>query len=122
MSNATPDWQSRVDDDGILWLILDKQDTETNVLSIAVLEQLESLIDGVVEKSPKAVVFRSGKAKGFIAGADVNEFLGVRSTQESLIIIKRGPALPDHRPDRGILHGRGHRARARLRLSSRARR
>ena len=71
MSNATPDWQSRVDDDGILWLILDQQDTETNVLSIAVLEQLESLIDGVLEKSPKAVVFRSGKAKGFIAGADV---------------------------------------------------
>jgi 3-hydroxyacyl-CoA dehydrogenase/enoyl-CoA hydratase/3-hydroxybutyryl-CoA epimerase len=93
MSNATPDWQSRVDDDGILWLILDKQDTETNVLSIAVLEQLESLIDGVLEKSPKAVVFRSGKAKGFIAGADVNEFLEVSSTQEALIMIKRGQTL-----------------------------
>jgi len=93
MSTATPDWQSQVDDDGILWLILDKQDTETNVLSIAVLEQLDSLIDGVVKSSPKAVVFRSGKSKGFIAGADVNEFLEVSSTQEALIMIKRGQTL-----------------------------
>ena len=93
MSTTTPDWQSQVDDDGILWLILDKQDTETNVLSIAVLEQLDSLIDGVVKSSPKAVVFRSGKSKGFIAGADVNEFLEVSSTQEALIMIKRGQTL-----------------------------
>ncbi|MCP4764726.1 MAG: crotonase [Gammaproteobacteria bacterium] len=93
MSSATPDWQSRVDDDGILWLILDKQDTETNVLSTAVLEQLDGLVDEVVKSPPKAVVFRSAKTKGFIAGADVNEFLEVRSTQEALIMIKRGQTL-----------------------------
>ncbi|MCP4331783.1 MAG: crotonase [Gammaproteobacteria bacterium] len=93
MSSATPDWQSRIDDDGILWLILDKQDTTTNVLSIAILEQLDGLIDEVVKSPPKAIVFRSGKSGGFIAGADVNEFLEVRSTQEALIMIKRGQTL-----------------------------
>jgi len=93
MSSTTPDWQSRVDDDGILWLIIDQQDTETNVLSIAVLEQLDSLIDEVQKSPPKAVIFRSGKSKGFIAGADVNEFLEVSSTQEALIMIKRGQTL-----------------------------
>ena len=93
MSSVNPDWQTHLDDDGILWLILDKQKTDTNVLSSAVLEQLDRLIDGVVSNLPRAVVFRSGKAKGFIAGADVNEFLEVKTTQEALIMIKRGQTL-----------------------------
>jgi 3-hydroxyacyl-CoA dehydrogenase/enoyl-CoA hydratase/3-hydroxybutyryl-CoA epimerase len=93
MNARTPDWQSQHDDDGILWLILDKQDSDTNVLSVSVLEQLGSLIDEVAKLPPKAIVFRSGKPKGFIAGADVNEFLEVSSIQEALIMIKRGQTL-----------------------------
>ena len=93
MSKSIIDWHSHCDDDGILWLTLDMQNTDTNVLSVAVLEQLDSLIDQVNGNLPKAVIFRSGKAKGFIAGADVKEFLEVTSTQEALIMIKRGQAL-----------------------------
>ena len=93
MSAKNSDWQSRLDEDGILWLTLDKRDTDTNVLSISVLEQLDALIDEIEKSLPKAVVFRSGKARGFIAGADVNEFLEVKSTQEALIMIKRGQKL-----------------------------
>ncbi|MDH3634781.1 MAG: 3-hydroxyacyl-CoA dehydrogenase NAD-binding domain-containing protein [Gammaproteobacteria bacterium] len=93
MSATIADWQSHCDDDGILWLILDKQDTDTNVLSVSVLEQLDSLLDELGSNPPKAIIFRSGKAKGFIAGADVNEFLEVTSTQEALIMIKRGQTL-----------------------------
>ena len=80
-ATANHDWQSRLDEDGILWLVLDKQETDTNVLSISGLEQLDTLIDDIEKSLPKAVVFRSGKARGFIAGADVNEFLEVKSTQ-----------------------------------------
>jgi len=40
MSETIIDWQSHCDDDGILWLILDKQDSDTNVLSVSVLEPL----------------------------------------------------------------------------------
>ena len=93
MSAKNSDWQSRLDEDGILWLTLDKRDTDTNVLSISVLEQLDALIDAIEKNLPKALVFRSGKARGFIAGADVNEFLEVKSTQEALIMIKRGQKL-----------------------------
>ena len=93
MSATIVDWQSHCDDDGILWLILDKQNTDTNVLSVSVLEQLDSLLDELGSNPPKAIIFRSGKAKGFIAGADVNEFLEVTSTQEALIMIKRGQTL-----------------------------
>ena len=93
MNTNTGDWQSRLDEDGILWLILDQQSTSTNVLSITVLEQLDNLLDEITQSPPKAVVFRSGKSRGFIAGADVNEFLQVKTTQEALIMIKRGQTL-----------------------------
>ncbi len=93
MSTAIVDWQSHCDDDGILWLVLDKKDTDTNVLSVAVLEQLDSLLDEIGDNPPKAVIFRSGKPRGFIAGADVREFLDVTTTQEAMIMIKRGQTL-----------------------------
>jgi len=93
MSTDTPDWQTRLDDDGIHWLILDKQKTDTNVLSTAVLEQLDRLLDEIVKNPPRAVVFRSGKAKGFIAGADVNEFLEVKTTEDAMTMVKRGQTL-----------------------------
>ncbi len=93
MSETIVDWHSHCDDDGILWLILDQRDTSTNVLSISVLDQLGSLLDEVSSNPPRAIIFRSGKTHGFIAGADVNEFLEVGSTQEALIMIKRGQSL-----------------------------
>ncbi len=93
MSETIVDWHSHCDDDGILWLVLDKQNTDTNVLSVAVLEQLDSLLDQAVSAPPKAIIFRSGKPRGFIAGADISEFLEVTSTQEALIMIKRGQTL-----------------------------
>jgi len=93
MSTDNPDWQTRLDDDGILWLVLDKQKTDTNVLSTAVLDQLGRLLDDLVKNPPRAVVFRSGKARGFIAGADVNEFLEVKTTAQALTMIRRGQTL-----------------------------
>ena len=93
MNDTLTDWKQQRDDDDILWLTLDKQGTDTNVLSVSVLEQLDSLLDDINERLPKAVVFRSGKPGGFIAGADVNEFLDVTTNQEALIMIKRGQSL-----------------------------
>ena len=87
------DWQSHRDDDGIHWLVLDKAGTDTNVLSINVLQELDALIEQLEGDLPRAVVFRSGKTKGFIAGADVNEFLEVTSTEEALAMIQRGQQL-----------------------------
>ena len=93
MNASASDWQSQVDDDGIRWLILDKQNTDTNVLSISVLEQLDGLLDEIEQSLPRALVFRSAKTGGFIAGADVNEFLEIETTQDALIMIKRGQKL-----------------------------
>ncbi|MFT5658784.1 MAG: 3-hydroxyacyl-CoA dehydrogenase/enoyl-CoA hydratase/3-hydroxybutyryl-CoA epimerase, partial [Gammaproteobacteria bacterium] len=90
MNNAIVDWQVETDDNGVIWLTLDKTDTDTNVLSVSVLNQLEILVKQIVQDKPKAVIFQSGKKSGFIAGADVKEFLDVTNQQEALIMIKRG--------------------------------
>ena len=93
MSETIVDWNSHCDDDGILWLVLNKKGSDTNVLSVSILEQLDSLLDEVKESPPSAIVFRSGKSNGFIAGADISEFLELNSPQEAMIMIKRGQTL-----------------------------
>ena len=90
MSEAIVDWTSQTDDQGILWLTLDQQDTDTNVLSSSVLDQLNQLVEQIQNNVPKALIICSGKDSGFIAGADVKEFLNVANKQEALIMIKRG--------------------------------
>jgi 3-hydroxyacyl-CoA dehydrogenase/enoyl-CoA hydratase/3-hydroxybutyryl-CoA epimerase len=90
VSDTIVDWQVETDEHGVLWLTLDKKDTDTNVLSSSVLNQLELLVKQIIEDKPKAVIFQSGKKSGFIAGADVKEFLEVTNQQEALIMIKRG--------------------------------
>jgi 3-hydroxyacyl-CoA dehydrogenase/enoyl-CoA hydratase/3-hydroxybutyryl-CoA epimerase len=83
-------WKLNTDDNGILWVLFDKKDTDTNVLSIEVLNELDKLLAGVRQELPTAIVFRSAKSNGFIAGADINEFLKVTNQQEALTLIRRG--------------------------------
>lgn len=83
-------WKLNTDEEGILWVLFDKQDVGTNVLSIEVLNELDKLLDAVRQELPTAIVFRSGKSSGFIAGADINEFLQVTNQQEALALIRRG--------------------------------
>ena len=90
MSEAITDWVVDTDKQGVLWLTLDKQGTDTNVLSASVLDQLNRLVDQIILDKPSAVIIQSGKTSGFIAGADVKEFLQVTNKQEALIMIKRG--------------------------------
>ncbi len=90
MNKITSDWRTHSDDRGILWLTLDKQKTKTNVLSTSVLDQLNTLVDQIIEDMPTAVIIQSGKPSGFIAGADVKEFLEITNKQEALIMVKRG--------------------------------
>ena len=90
MNEASADWQAETDDNGVLWLTLDKQDSSTNVLSVSVLDQLEVVVKQIAGDRPRAVIIQSGKKSGFIAGADIKEFLEVSNQQEALIMIKRG--------------------------------
>ncbi len=67
-------WKPELKEDGILVLTLDRAGAPVNALSQAVLEELDRIIERIVIGKPKAVVIRSGKEAGFIAGADLTEF------------------------------------------------
>ncbi len=67
-------WTPELKEGDILVLTLDRAGAPVNALSQAVLEELDRIIERIVIGKPKAVVIRSGKAAGFIAGADLTEF------------------------------------------------
>ncbi|MEO7064683.1 MAG: 3-hydroxyacyl-CoA dehydrogenase NAD-binding domain-containing protein [Dokdonella sp.] len=67
-------WQCTRADDGILILTLDRAGSSVNALSRAVLDELSEIIERISFEPPKGIVIRSGKATGFIVGADIKEF------------------------------------------------
>ncbi|MEP7243504.1 MAG: 3-hydroxyacyl-CoA dehydrogenase NAD-binding domain-containing protein [Gammaproteobacteria bacterium] len=88
--NTPSAWKMERDADDIVWLTLDKPGTSANVLSRSVLEELGQLIDPLMADSPKGVVIRSGKASGFVAGADIKEFTGFKSATDAYGLIRSG--------------------------------
>ncbi len=75
---------------GIATLTLDKADSTTNTLSAAVLAELNEALDVLDREPPKGLIIRSGKANGFIAGADVDEFGDVKDEAGAVAIVRRG--------------------------------
>lgn len=83
-------WSLEIDADRIAWLACDTPGTSTNVLSAAVLRDLEAQLEAVVVRQPAGVVIRSAKANGFIAGADIKEFLKIHTPEEGYELIRAG--------------------------------
>ncbi|MEO6566864.1 MAG: 3-hydroxyacyl-CoA dehydrogenase NAD-binding domain-containing protein [Casimicrobiaceae bacterium] len=83
-------WTIEREADGFAWLTLDKAGATANTLSGEVLAELNEALDLLDREPPKALVIRSGKANGFIAGADVDEFAGVTDEAGALAIVRRG--------------------------------
>jgi 3-hydroxyacyl-CoA dehydrogenase/enoyl-CoA hydratase/3-hydroxybutyryl-CoA epimerase len=88
-------WKTESEESGILWWYLDVANTPTNVLSHEVLVELESLLEHCRINLPKGLVITSAKKTGFIAGADVNEFVTIETYEEALALIQKGQALFD---------------------------
>jgi len=82
-------WRTERDDDGILWLSLDREGASANSLSAEVIAELDRLLQDIEKSPPRALVIRSAKPAGFIAGADVREFQRIRSHGEASDLILR---------------------------------
>jgi 3-hydroxyacyl-CoA dehydrogenase/enoyl-CoA hydratase/3-hydroxybutyryl-CoA epimerase len=76
--------------DGLATLVFDKAGATVNTLSAAVLDDLNVALDTLEREPPSGLVIRSGKASGFIAGADVDEFGDVKDEAGALAIVQRG--------------------------------
>ena len=103
-------WRFETDAYGIVWLTFDKPGTSTNVLSHNSLVEFDRHLKSIEAKPPRGVVLRSGKASGFIAGADVKEFTriedeaaAVETVRAAHRIFARLETLPC--PTVAIIHG-----------------
>ena len=83
-------WNVVRDDDGLAWLTFDRAGATTNTLSQAVLAEFNGVLDALHADPPKGLVIRSGKANGFIAGADVDEFGDIHDAQVARALVQRG--------------------------------
>jgi 3-hydroxyacyl-CoA dehydrogenase / enoyl-CoA hydratase / 3-hydroxybutyryl-CoA epimerase len=81
--------------DGIGVLVLDVPERSANTLGSVVLRGLGVELDAIERAPPRGLIVRSGKASGFIAGADINEFTGFRSKDDALAAIRLGQQLCD---------------------------
>jgi 3-hydroxyacyl-CoA dehydrogenase/enoyl-CoA hydratase/3-hydroxybutyryl-CoA epimerase len=67
-------WQAEQRPDGVVVLAFDRAGESVNTFAQDVLLELDALLERLALDPPQALVLRSGKAKGFIAGADIREF------------------------------------------------
>jgi 3-hydroxyacyl-CoA dehydrogenase/enoyl-CoA hydratase/3-hydroxybutyryl-CoA epimerase len=89
----TGTWSLEIDADRVAWLACDTPGTSTNVLSAAVLRDLAAQLADIASKRPAGVVIRSAKTGGFIAGADIKEFLKIRTPEEGYELVRAGQTV-----------------------------
>jgi 3-hydroxyacyl-CoA dehydrogenase/enoyl-CoA hydratase/3-hydroxybutyryl-CoA epimerase len=80
--------------DGITWLVFDAPGEKVNILSSAVLGELESVLDELARRADvTAIGVISGKPGTFIAGADVDEIGAITSAALGTEASRRGQAI-----------------------------
>jgi 3-hydroxyacyl-CoA dehydrogenase / enoyl-CoA hydratase / 3-hydroxybutyryl-CoA epimerase len=83
------------DSDGGAALIVDVPDRSVNVFNRQVLTDLDAALDAIAASKAPLLVVRSGKKSGFVAGADLREFLGIRDAASAESISATGQKLFD---------------------------
>jgi 3-hydroxyacyl-CoA dehydrogenase/enoyl-CoA hydratase/3-hydroxybutyryl-CoA epimerase len=112
MDNSTDKqhFSRETDSENIVWLCFDKADAGTNVLSPEVFAELDAHLQAIATERPRGLVILSGKANGFIAGADIKSFTRVRTERQAQELLQTGQevfnrlaALPF--PTVALIHG-----------------
>ena len=88
--------------DGIARLVLDLPGEPVNKITRTVRDELEALLTTLGrDAAVRAVVLLSGKPDTFIAGADIDEFVALRSREEAYTFVRSGQALINRIPELG---------------------
>jgi 3-hydroxyacyl-CoA dehydrogenase/enoyl-CoA hydratase/3-hydroxybutyryl-CoA epimerase len=77
-------------DGGIAWAILDTANSSTNTLGAEVMTELGLILDECEKNPPRALIFKSAKEAGFIAGANIEEFTSADTPEKARTLIQRG--------------------------------
>lgn len=92
-ANERLHWKLRRDAGDIAWLSFDKAGATSNVLSKAVLDELDAILAELEQNLPRGVVIKSAKTSGFIMGADVTEFGALGSAEVATRMAGRGQQI-----------------------------
>jgi 3-hydroxyacyl-CoA dehydrogenase / enoyl-CoA hydratase / 3-hydroxybutyryl-CoA epimerase len=93
-TNKIAHWHLKTDADGVAWLTLDKAGASANSLSREVMEELNAALAKLESALPKALIITSAK-RGFIAGADIKEFVGIDTPEQAYQLIREGQRVLD---------------------------
>ena len=86
-------WKLERDAEGIAWLTFDKPGTSANVLSASVLMELDEVLGALEQDRPRGLIVVSAKKSGFIAGADIKEFIGLKDEASGYQLIRAGQGV-----------------------------
>jgi len=86
-------WSLEIDAERIGWLTCDTPDASTNVLSGAMMRELSEKLAQITTLRPIGLIVRSAKAGGFIAGADIKEFIKIRTPEEGYQLVRAGQSV-----------------------------
>lgn len=67
-------WHLERDEEAILWLGFNREDSSVNTINQEVLMELKQIVDEIPQEEYLGLIIYSLKTKGFIAGADIHEF------------------------------------------------
>ncbi len=95
MDAALRNWTLDVDAAGVATLTIDCQDASANTLGREVMTELDTCLAEVERLRPAALVLRSGKPSGFVAGADVREFTSLTDASEAYALVRAGQQVLD---------------------------
>lgn len=88
--HAGTNWRIERTDKDIAWLIFDKAGASTNVLSSGVMAELDERLHELAQDPPRGLIVKSAKKSGFVAGADIKEFTGLKTPEQAFELIRSG--------------------------------
>lgn len=92
-------WRLDCDERDIGWLCFDRHDAGANTLSAGTMAELHAVLDDLAQRQLRGLVIYSGKEAGFIAGADINEFPLLDSTERAFTLTRQGQMILDRLQD-----------------------
>jgi 3-hydroxyacyl-CoA dehydrogenase/enoyl-CoA hydratase/3-hydroxybutyryl-CoA epimerase len=95
MSSTLQHWRIETDADRIAWLVFDLHGSSTNTLGQAPMRELNDCLAEIEAARPRAVVLRSAKDGGFVAGADITEFSGLTDLEQAYRLVRTGQQVFD---------------------------
>lgn len=94
--NALKHWKVEEKDNGIVWLLIDREGEKVNTFNVPLLEELGEILSWLeTNKAAKGVVITSAKKTGFVMGADIEQFTKVQDFDQAYAFIRSAHDLFD---------------------------